>query len=149
MAYFTVLLRCIHQNPLKAGIVKKVADYEWSSWKEYIGEVPTPLCLCATKTVCNRIPMDELKNLVEEPLADGLQCLDVQEKVKITIGDQDIRQFLLQQYNIAEPLKVQTLDKDLRREIILACLDLGAGFRQLSRLTGVPYGVIHRISERR
>lgn len=149
ITYFVTLLRYIHQNPLKAGIVQHVADYEWSSWKEYMGEVPPPLCFCATKTVCNRISMDELKNLVEEPLADGLQCLDVQEQVKITIGDQDIRQFLLQQYNIAEPLKVQTLDKDLRREIILACLDLGAGFRQLSRLTGVPYGVIHRISERR
>ena len=31
MAYFMTLLRYIHQNPLKAGIVKKVGDYEWSS----------------------------------------------------------------------------------------------------------------------
>lgn len=93
--------------------------------------------------------MDELKDLVEEPLADGLQCLDVQEQVRITIGDKDVCQFLLQQYDIPDPLKVQALDKDLRREIILACLDLGAGYRQLSRLTGVPYGVIYRISERR
>ena len=33
--------------------------------------------------------------------------------------------------------------------ILLACLEQGAGFRQLSRLTGVPYGVIHRIFERK
>ena len=93
--------------------------------------------------------MDELKDLVETPLADGLQCLDVQEQVRISIGNQDIRQFLLQQYDIAEPLRVQTFDKELRRMIVLACLDLGAGFRQLSRLTGVPYGVIHRIFDRK
>ena len=93
--------------------------------------------------------MDELKDLVEEPLADDLQCLDVQEQVRITIGDQDIRQFLLQQYDIAEPLKVQAFDKESRSEIILACLEQGAGFRQLSRLTGVPYGVIHRLFNRK
>ena len=28
MAYFTVLLRYIHQNPVKAGIVEKVKDYQ-------------------------------------------------------------------------------------------------------------------------
>jgi len=107
------------------------------------------LCLCATRTVCNRIPLDELRDLVETPLADGLQCLDVQENVRITIGDQDVRKFLLQEYDIAEPLRIQAFDKELRRKIVLACLEQGAGFRQLSRLTGVPYGVIHRIFERK
>lgn len=35
MAYFTILLRYIHQNPLKAGIVENIKDYEYSSWCEY------------------------------------------------------------------------------------------------------------------
>ena len=42
MAYFVTLLRYIHQNPVKAGIVNKVNDYEFSSWHEYenkIGEI--------------------------------------------------------------------------------------------------------------
>ncbi len=39
MAYFTVLLRYIHQNPVKAGIVEKVKDYEYSSWGEFDGTV--------------------------------------------------------------------------------------------------------------
>ena len=39
MAYFTVLLRYIHQNPVKAGIVEKVKDYEYSSWGEFDGSV--------------------------------------------------------------------------------------------------------------
>ena len=46
----------------------------------------------------------------------------------------------------SEPIKVQELDKEKRNEILLAALDLGAGLRQLSRLTGVTYGVIHRLS---
>jgi hypothetical protein len=39
MAYFTTLLRYIHQNPVKAGIVEHVRDYEFSSWGEYDGSV--------------------------------------------------------------------------------------------------------------
>lgn len=32
MAYFVTLLRYIHQNPVKAGMVMNVRDYEFSSW---------------------------------------------------------------------------------------------------------------------
>ncbi len=32
MEYFTTLLRYIHQNPVKAGVVEHVKDYEYSSW---------------------------------------------------------------------------------------------------------------------
>ncbi|MGI5912282.1 MAG: REP-associated tyrosine transposase, partial [Syntrophomonadaceae bacterium] len=33
--YFLTVLRYIHQNPLKAGIVKDIAEYRWSSFLEY------------------------------------------------------------------------------------------------------------------
>ena len=36
--YFLTVLRYIHQNPIKAGLVKDIETYEWSSYKEYIGE---------------------------------------------------------------------------------------------------------------
>lgn len=34
IAYFVTLLRYIHQNPVKAGMVAEVKDYEFSSWDE-------------------------------------------------------------------------------------------------------------------
>ena len=36
-AYFITLLRYIHQNPVKAGIVDALADYRWSSHRVYAG----------------------------------------------------------------------------------------------------------------
>ena len=33
--YFLGVLRYIHQNPLKAGMVQKLSDYPWSSYREY------------------------------------------------------------------------------------------------------------------
>ena len=145
MQYFVTLLRYIHQNPTKAGIVGKVGDYDWSSWKEYTSEVPAALSLCATNAILKRMSFDDLKELVEAPLEDDVQCLDLDERAKISVGDREIRQHLLDGYGITDSIKVQELDKDKRNEIIISCLERGAGMRQLSRLTGVTYGVINRV----
>ena len=144
--YFVTLLRYIHQNPLKAGMVEKAGDYQWSSWPEYTGDVPPALGLCATNVVTKRLGFDHLRELIETPLSDTVQILDIEDNPRITTGDHEIRQLLEVTYGISEPLKVQELDKEKRNEILLAALDLGAGLRQLSRLTGVTYGVIHRLS---
>ena len=145
MAYFVTLLRYIHQNPIKAGIVEMVGDYDWSSWKEYTGEVPAALGLCATNAILKRMSLADFKELVEVPLDDDVQCLDLDETVKITVGDREVRQHLLDRFGISDPIKVQTLDKEKRNETIISCLELGTGLRQLSRLTGVTYGVINRL----
>jgi len=34
--YFLTVLRYIHQNPIKANMVKELEEYKWSSYKEYI-----------------------------------------------------------------------------------------------------------------
>lgn len=36
--YFLAVLRYIHQNPLKAKIVDELADYPWSSYREYLSK---------------------------------------------------------------------------------------------------------------
>lgn len=51
-------------------------------------------------------------------------------------------------FGIADSIKVQEMDKEKRNEIIVCCLERGAGMRQLSRLTGVTYGVINRLRGR-
>ncbi len=36
--YFLTVLRYIHQNPLKAGLVRSIEKYKWSSYNEYINK---------------------------------------------------------------------------------------------------------------
>lgn len=86
-----------------------------------------------------------MRDLVEAPLNGDIQCLDLDETVKATVGDREVRQHLLERYGITDSIKVQGLDKEKRNEIIISCLKQGTGLRQLSRLTGVTYGVINRI----
>lgn len=149
MTYFVTLLRYIHQNPTKAGVVSKVSDYEWSSWKEYMGEVPAAVCLCATNATLKRMTLVDLRELVDNPLDDDVQCLDMDERVRTTIGDREVRKHLLERYGIADSIKIQELEKEKRNEIIMSCLEKGCGLRQLSRLTGVTYGVINKLNKRR
>jgi len=37
--YFLTVLRYIHQNPVKAGLVEELASYNWTSYREYLGEL--------------------------------------------------------------------------------------------------------------
>ena len=130
-------------------MVEKADTYQWSSWPEYTGEMPSALGLCATNVVTKRLSFDYLRELIETPLSDNVQILDIEDCPHITTGDHEIHQLLEGTYGISEPLKVQELNKEKRNEILLAALELGAGLRQLSRLTGVTYGVIHRLSHTR
>jgi REP element-mobilizing transposase RayT len=130
MAYFVTQLRYIHQNPTKAGLVSKVGDYDWSSWKEYTGELPGAACLCATNVTLKRIPLADLRELIEAPLDDDVQCLDLDETVRVTVGDREARLHLREHYGISDFIKVQTLDKEQRNKIIISCLELGTGLRQ-------------------
>lgn len=74
--YLSVLLRYIHQNPLKAGIVENVNDYIWSSWREYTDK-GNGFELCDTKAMIELFGMKDISSWVEDILSDDEDCLDV------------------------------------------------------------------------
>ena len=69
MAYFVTLLRYIHQNPVKAGMVAEVKDYEFSSWRPSDDQV---MMLIKEKTgatnssAFQQLPADIKKSLLIE-----------------------------------------------------------------------------------
>ena len=44
-------------------------------------------------------------------------------------------------------LIIQSLEKTRRNEMLISALSFGAGIRQLSRLTGVSFGVIQKLQK--
>ena len=90
MAYFVTLLSYIHQNPVKVGMVEKVKDYEFCSWGEYNDKYSTQFPICDTLTVLNRIPFNELEELVNEPLSDDVSCFDIEEASKGRPSDDQV-----------------------------------------------------------
>lgn len=144
--YFVVLLRYIHQNPLKAGIVEDIINYPWSSWKEYVID-DFKASFCSTKAVFSRVPREDLIELVNLPVEQYGQILDIDTDGEKPVGDSDVKAFILKKHGIANPLMVQSLEKKRRNEVLVSALTIGAGIRQLSRLTGVSFGVIQKLKK--
>ena len=145
MAYFTVLLRYIHQNPVKAGIVERVKDYEYSSWGEYDGSVEPVFQICDTRTVLNRIPFQDLEELVNDPLDDDVQCLEIEKLLFSRPSDDQVWQLIKNKTGATSSTAFQQLTDEIKRDILRQLKDSGASHRQLERLTGVGRGLIQKL----
>ena len=142
--YFVTLLRYIHQNPLKAGIVENINAYPWSSWTEY-SPGGCPASFCSTRAVFARIGQADLVELINTPIVDDGQIMDIDTEGNKSISDSDVKAFLQMSHGIANPLMVQSLEKTRRNEVLRYALSFGAGVRQLSRLTGISFGVVQKL----
>ena len=145
MEYFVTLLRYIHQNPVKAKIVPSPRDYLWSSFHEYSGTSTSLPRLCRTSSVTSRMNVGDLLKLIDEPLNDCRDILDVEPAEIISHTGNNLKEWLYSTYGIVNPLMIQSLEKNRRDYILKSIKEYGAGIRQLSRLTGVSYGVIQKL----
>ena len=115
--------------------------FEDDEYKDDGSEAP----ICATNPVFTRIPKDELRELVCTSLEEYGEILDIDNESPQQLSDDDVKAFLLQSQGIANPLMIQSLEKVRRNEILMSAKGFGAGLRQLSRLTGVSFGVIQKL----
>ena len=145
MAYFMTLLRYIHQNPVKAGMVKEVKDYEFSSWHEYEDKNSTLFPLCDTRTVLNRISYNELNGLVNEPLSDDVSCLDIEDASKGRPSDDQVMLLIREKTGATNSSAFQQLPDEIRRSVLIELKGKRASLRQLERLTGIGKSMIYRM----
>ncbi len=68
------------------------------------------------------------------------QILDIDTDDCKSVSDSDVKAFLLMNQHIVNPLMVQR-----RNGVLRSALSIGAGIRQLSRLTGVSFGIIQKL----
>lgn len=145
MAYFVTLLRYIHQNPVKAGMVSEVKDYEFSSWGEYMDKNSTLFPLCDTHTVLNRIPLNELSELVNEPVSDEVACLDIEDASKGRPSDDQVMMLIKEKTGATNSSAFQQLPTDIKKSILVELKSRKASLRQLERLTGIGKSMIYRM----
>jgi len=140
-AYFITLLRYIHQNPVAAGISADVASYKWSSWAEYERRengIPT---VCSTQTVLARLPLDDLRALVNEPLPKTAMILDF-DSGHVVKTDEEMKDFFADHYRLENPMNLQLYDRKRRNDILRDAKTFGGSIRQLVRLTGISFDII-------
>ncbi|WP_373665478.1 hypothetical protein SPSIL_021410 [Sporomusa silvacetica DSM 10669] len=141
--YFLVVLRYIHQNPLKAGITKNISKYLWSSYQGYIGNSGNIDIDLALDIFSNdRTKAVELfKDYNNENNSD--KCLDYTEKV--AVSDKAVMDYL-SEMGITSISQLQQLNKEQRDEVIRKAKKIeGITIRQLARITGFSKSVIDRL----
>lgn len=137
--YFFTVLRYIHQNPVKAGICKRVEDYAYSSYSEYICSSG----LVDTDYVLEFATLEEFIGLNREIIENA--CMDIPEKVVARVTDEQARVLIKKIAKCSNASEFQELDIAIRDKYLNKLRRKGVSIRQLSRLTGISVSVIRRI----
>ena len=145
--YFLTLMRYIHQNPVAGGLVNKVSDYRWSSWREYDPKMVCDVLICATQSVLSKISFDALEELVDTPLSKTQRILDFDSDTGMRVTDERLREYVKAEFGIAEVTTIQHLEKEERNKIVKKLLEFCRNVRQISRVTGICRGVISRLDK--
>lgn len=144
LIYFQTLIRYIHQNPIAGGLVKRAEDYEWSSWREFLNK----LCyikLCPIGQILSRIPLQTLKELVDEPMPKAQRILDINNESPFRLSDEIIRDFILFDCGVEHIKDIQSYSKPQKAAILEKIHAFGASYRQIARITGISESLIRRI----
>lgn len=134
--YLLIVLRYIHQNPIKAGMVKGICDYKWSSYCDF---------LKLQSTIVDRdIPMQFFANkesFIEFHNQYNIdQCLDYEEKTRYT--DDELRKNIITIVEIEKLRFMENKDRDSIIERIKK--ETGASIRQLERVLDIGRNIIQK-----
>lgn len=141
--YFLTVLRYIHQNPVKAGIVKDLCEYQWSSYQEYMGSpYITDVDFALGIFSADRAKAIELFRKHSEENTDE-KYLEIKEYS--SLNDEEVILYM-KQLGIQTVSQLQRLEKEKRNKILRTIKETeGVSIRQMARITGISKSVIGRI----
>lgn len=132
--YFLALIRYIHQNPVKAGIVSKAEEYPWSSYLQYINAIEG---VADKEFVLSMILVKDFAKFHEEM---EFETFTVNDKKRLS--DDEIRREIIKKYNI-EPNQIINFDRNKRNTLIKE-LKERYSIRQIERITGISRGIVYK-----
>lgn len=142
--YLLVVLRYIHQNPLKAGLVSKPAGWAWSSYNEYLSRYPL---LVDTDFVLDLLHPHRkeaveifLKFMAEE---NEDKCLEYEDG-KRKKSDEEVRRAVQKLVRSDDILAIEKMSRDERNKVIRVLREENVSVRQLARVTGLGRRVIEK-----
>ena len=138
MSLMTVL-RYIHQNPIKAGIVEKIDNYKYSSYNDYVNEKSEIIDFEFALSIMNKDEFIIFNNEKNEDV-----CLDIDTQ-KFRISDRDAKKIIEEITNCKNITEIQSLSVEKRDEHIKKMKTEGLSIRQISRLTGTSFSIVRKI----
>ncbi len=136
--YFLTVVRYIHQNPIKAKLCKRLEDYAYSSYLEYLNNNS----IVDTDYVLQLCTLDEFIGLNKENVEDD--CMDISDKVIARVTDEQAKDLIRRIAKCDNASDFQRLETNKRDKYLKKLREKGVSIRQLSRLTGVSFSVIRK-----
>ena len=142
-SYFLTVLRYIHQNALRAGIVATIDEYPWSSHRLYadrkyqaLADIEFALGMFGTQEDAQ---ITHYLQFMSE--TNNIEYLDTDERLRRT--DDEVRTALKQLLAGQSIHALTTMDRRERDEILskLRLID-GTSIRQIARVTGLGKNVV-------
>jgi len=139
--YFLSVLRYIHHNPMKAGLVKDLASYKWSSYDEYLkGSKITETDFALD--IFNNDQKSARKSFIEFHQGMGEDIFLEIDEDKKKISDEEGIKIIKGLCNVSHAQDIQGVDTNNRNKYLKQLKQKGITTRQLARLTGINRNVI-------
>ncbi|MCT8137640.1 transposase [Anaerobacillus sp. CMMVII] len=146
--YLLVVVRYIHQNPVKAGIAKRVDEWKWSSCRSYYGQPISSVkylldgdYILSLLSANKEAATERFKGLNERRNND--QCLDEPGKTRLT--DVEARQLMKELLGTLEIAKVKSLSRLERDGILRKVKQInGISQRQIARILGISPNLVFK-----
>ena len=147
-SYLLTVVRYIHQNPVKAGIVSHVDEWKWSSCRGYYGKRHDPGNMLDCHFILRKFSSDiftareRFKEFNERKNSD--KCLDepVNER---RLSDEQARMEIRKRLGTVEIAQVKSLPKLERNEMLRKVKGIdGLSLRQAGRILGISLSLIFR-----
>lgn len=147
-SYFLTVIRYIHQNPVKAGIVGRVSGWRWSSCAAYYGQNDYPGGLLDQKKVLQimAVDPDEARDKFKEfnEQVNNDECMDEGAKRR-RLTDDEAREEIRSVLGRVDIAHVKSLPKSERDDILRKIKIIDAlSLRQAARILGVPISLIRK-----
>jgi putative transposase len=146
--YLLTVVRYIHQNPVKAGMVKLVDEWRWSSCRQYYGTHDERRKLLDADYILGMFSGDNIlarERFIEfNEMVNQDQCLDHHlDKRRLT--DEEAREAINNLLNEIEIAQVKSLPGLQRNEILKKTKEIkGLSQRQTARILGVSKTLISK-----
>ena len=142
-AYVLMLARYIHQNPVKAGMVKNIGDYKWSSYNGYLDNKGLLNNLLNKETVLGlfseneKIAIKEFKNFMNKE--EQSEFIDLEEKDEV-MDEEVAKKLYKDMINKQGDKKIQSekLIKEFKTKTNLS-------IRKIASITGLNKDKINRM----
>ena len=137
-AYFMTVIRYIHQNPVKAGLCKNVSDYKYSSHNEFFKDCD----LIDKDFVLSIIPIEIFENFNSQ--STNYKCLEIEDKPIVRVTDKQAQKIIYKYSKCKSVAEFENLNIKQRDKCLIKFRENGLSIRQISRLTGVSFGIVRK-----